>query len=102
MVRRSRSPSTESGRWSMCLQRPRALLLRIRATRALHEFRRYRHRVTCERQTFGTSETMSQEKMIMAKMRAIEAAVQVMLKEGVIAAFGLPGAAINPQYAAMR
>ncbi len=38
----------------------------------------------------------------MAKMRAIEAAVQVMLKEGVTAAFGLPGAAINPLYAAMR
>src|SRR5881628_1573893 len=42
------------------------------------------------------------EKMIMAKMRAIDAAVQVMLKEGVTAAFGLPGAAINPLYAAMR
>src|SRR5437879_10964069 len=38
----------------------------------------------------------------MAKMRAIEAAVEVMLKEGVSAAFGLPGAAINPLYAAMR
>jgi tartronate-semialdehyde synthase len=40
--------------------------------------------------------------MTMAKMRAIEAAVEVMLKEGVTAAFGLPGAAINPLYAAMR
>jgi tartronate-semialdehyde synthase len=40
--------------------------------------------------------------MTMAKMRAIEAAVRVMLKEGVTAAFGLPGAAINPLYAAMR
>src|SRR5439155_408810 len=40
--------------------------------------------------------------MIMAKMRAIEAAVQVMVREGVTAAFGLPGAAINPLYAAMR
>jgi tartronate-semialdehyde synthase len=38
----------------------------------------------------------------MAVMRAIEAAVQVLLKEGVTAAFGLPGAAINPLYAAMR
>src|SRR6195256_1544428 len=38
----------------------------------------------------------------MAKMRAIEAAVQVLLKEGVTAAFGLPGAAINPLYAAMQ
>jgi tartronate-semialdehyde synthase len=35
-------------------------------------------------------------------MRAIEAAVQVLLKEGVTRAFGLPGAAINPFYAAMR
>src|SRR5437868_5141461 len=38
----------------------------------------------------------------MAKIRAIEAAVEVLLKEGVTAAFGLPGAAINPLYAAMR
>src|SRR5437764_4688461 len=38
----------------------------------------------------------------MAKMRAIEAAVQVLRKEGVSAAFGIPGAAINPLYAAMR
>src|SRR5437588_2965110 len=38
----------------------------------------------------------------MSKMRAIEAAVQVMRKEGVTAAFGVPGAAINPLYAAMR
>jgi tartronate-semialdehyde synthase len=38
----------------------------------------------------------------MAKMRAIEAAVHVMAKEGVTIAFGVPGAAINPLYAAMR
>ncbi|MEO6748555.1 MAG: glyoxylate carboligase [Casimicrobiaceae bacterium] len=38
----------------------------------------------------------------MSKMKAIEAAVQVMLKEGVNTAFGVPGAAINPLYAAMR
>jgi tartronate-semialdehyde synthase len=38
----------------------------------------------------------------MARMRAIEAAVQVLRKEGVSAAFGVPGAAINPLYAAMR
>jgi tartronate-semialdehyde synthase len=38
----------------------------------------------------------------MAKMKAVEAAVQVLLKEGVDTAFGLPGAAINPLYAAMR
>src|SRR6266852_4743301 len=40
--------------------------------------------------------------MTMAKMRAIEAAVHVLRKEGVTVAFGLPGAAINPFYAAMR
>src|SRR5262249_13620743 len=38
----------------------------------------------------------------MAKMRAIEAGVEVLRREGVTVAFGLPGAAINPLYAAMR
>ena len=38
----------------------------------------------------------------MTKMRAIEAAVHVMVKEGVTIAFGVPGAAINPLYAAMK
>jgi len=38
----------------------------------------------------------------MAKMRAIEAAVHVLRKEGVDIAFGVPGAAINPLYAAMK
>lgn len=38
----------------------------------------------------------------MAKMKAIEAAVWVMEKEGVTQAFGVPGAAINPLYAALR
>ncbi|WP_421682231.1 glyoxylate carboligase [Stutzerimonas urumqiensis] len=38
----------------------------------------------------------------MARMRAIEAAVMVMRREGVDTAFGIPGAAINPFYAAMR
>src|SRR5436305_5184937 len=38
----------------------------------------------------------------MAKMRAIDAAVRVLEKEGVTCAFGLPGAAINPLYAAMK
>src|ERR1700682_5557329 len=38
----------------------------------------------------------------MARMTAAEAAVQVLRKEGVTTAFGLPGAAINPLYAAMR
>ncbi|MDH5785223.1 MAG: glyoxylate carboligase [Chromatiales bacterium] len=38
----------------------------------------------------------------MAKMRAIEAAVHVLRKEGIDTAFGVPGAAINPMYAAMK
>ncbi len=38
----------------------------------------------------------------MAKMKAALAAVLVMEKEGVTQAFGVPGAAINPLYAAMR
>ena len=32
----------------------------------------------------------------MAKMKAVQAAVLVMEKEGVTQAFGVPGAAINP------
>jgi tartronate-semialdehyde synthase len=38
----------------------------------------------------------------MAKMLATEAAVRVLEAEGVSVAFGVPGAAINPFYAAMR
>ena len=38
----------------------------------------------------------------MAKMKAIEAAVRVLEKEGVTCAFGVPGAAINPLYAALK
>ena len=38
----------------------------------------------------------------MTKMKAIEAAVRVLEKEGVSQAFGVPGAAINPLYAALR
>jgi len=38
----------------------------------------------------------------MPVMRAIEAAVLVMRREGVSAAFGIPGAAINPLYAALK
>ncbi len=38
----------------------------------------------------------------MAKMRAVDAAVAVLRKEGVTTAFGVPGAAINPLYSAMR
>ncbi|MFD2191412.1 glyoxylate carboligase [Pistricoccus aurantiacus] len=38
----------------------------------------------------------------MAKMTAAEAAIHVLKKEGVDVTFGVPGAAINPFYAAMR
>lgn len=38
----------------------------------------------------------------MARMSASEAAVLVMEKEGITDAFGVPGAAINPLYAAMK
>jgi tartronate-semialdehyde synthase len=40
--------------------------------------------------------------MNVAKIRAINAAAQVLCKEGINTAFGVPGAAINPLYAAMR
>ncbi len=38
----------------------------------------------------------------MTRMRAIDAAVHVLEREGITAAFGVPGAAINPFYAALR
>ncbi|MDK4715169.1 glyoxylate carboligase [Rhizobium sp. CNPSo 4039] len=38
----------------------------------------------------------------MAKMRAVDAAVLILEKEGVNCAFGVPGAAINPFYSAMK
>jgi len=38
----------------------------------------------------------------MSKMRAIDAAVHVMEREGITTAFGIPGAAINPLYSAMK
>ena len=38
----------------------------------------------------------------MPKMTAVQAAVRVLESEGVTVAFGVPGAAINPFYAAMR
>ncbi len=38
----------------------------------------------------------------MARMKAVEAAVRVLEREGVTVAFGVPGAAINPFYAALR
>ncbi len=38
----------------------------------------------------------------MARMKAIDAAVRVLEKEGISVAFGVPGAAINPLYAALK
>ena len=38
----------------------------------------------------------------MARMRAIDAAIEVLKKEGISTVFGVPGAAINPMYSAMR
>ncbi|MFM8613643.1 MAG: thiamine pyrophosphate-binding protein, partial [Alphaproteobacteria bacterium] len=38
----------------------------------------------------------------MARMRAVDAAVLILEREGVSCAFGVPGAAINPLYSAMR
>ena len=38
----------------------------------------------------------------MAKMKAVDAAVLILEREGVSVAFGVPGAAINPFYAALR
>ncbi|WP_067564730.1 glyoxylate carboligase [Nocardia acidivorans] len=38
----------------------------------------------------------------MTRMRAVDAAVLILEKEGATQAFGLPGAAINPFYSAMR
>jgi len=38
----------------------------------------------------------------MAKMRAVDAAVRVLEKEGITCAFGVPGAAINPLYSALK
>ncbi|KDP84166.1 glyoxylate carboligase [Cupriavidus basilensis] len=38
----------------------------------------------------------------MPKMRAVDAAIAVLEKEGITTAFGVPGAAINPFYSAMR
>jgi tartronate-semialdehyde synthase len=45
---------------------------------------------------------LTKEELPMATMTAAEAAVRVLEKEGITTAFGVPGAAINPFYAAMR
>ena len=38
----------------------------------------------------------------MAKMRAVDTAAHVLERAGVTVTFGVPGAAINPLYAAIR
>lgn len=38
----------------------------------------------------------------MARMRAAQAAVAILEREGITQAFGVPGAAINPLYAALK
>ena len=38
----------------------------------------------------------------MARMRAVDAAALILEREGVTKAFGVPGAAINPLYSALR
>src|SRR5450830_1437971 len=38
----------------------------------------------------------------MAKMKAVDAVMHVLAKEGCVQAFGVPGAAINPFYSAMK
>ncbi|ALK30985.1 Glyoxylate carboligase [Burkholderia plantarii] len=45
---------------------------------------------------------MIPKETFMAKMRAVDAAVLVLEKEGIQTAFGVPGAAINPFYSALR
>jgi hypothetical protein len=50
----------------------------------------------------GQDSTRKEEFFLMARMRAIEAAVEVLKREGIDTAFGLPGAAIKPMYAAMK
>src|SRR5215210_5481788 len=50
----------------------------------------------------STSPRRSVKEIKMTRMTAAEAAVRVMEQEGVSSAFGVPGAAINPLYAALR
>ena len=38
----------------------------------------------------------------MSRMRAVDAIVRILEKEGATQAFGVPGAAINPLYSAMK
>jgi len=54
------------------------------------------------RRAADREQVLSQEERQMARMRAIDAAVAVLRKEGIDTAFGIPGAAINPLYSALR
>ena len=56
----------------------------------------------CHGARLPTVEATSTRRLDMAKMTAAQAAVLVMEKEGVTQAFGVPGAAINPLYSALR
>src|SRR5699024_5006023 len=44
----------------------------------------------------------NQGRLVMARMRAVDAIVLILEKEGATQAFGLPGAASNPLYSAMK
>src|SRR5699024_6464899 len=44
----------------------------------------------------------NQRRLVMARMRAVDAIVLILEKEGATQAFGLPGAASNPLYSAMK
>ena len=64
-----------------------------------------RQRVTCCRLACRTArrvERATTKEPTMARMTAADAAVAILRAEGVTHAFGVPGAAINPFYAAMR
>src|SRR5438034_6846434 len=50
----------------------------------------------------GRDPSYPDRRSVMPKMRAIDAAVHVLEREGVTTAFGVPGAAINPLYAALK
>ena len=57
----------------------------------------------CDRPSFpGSSRKTTSGRRDMARMRAIDAAVRILEREGVTTAFGVPGAAINPLYSALK
>src|SRR6202000_1842415 len=56
--------------------------------------------IKCLRRDHRIAQT--REMRSMPKMRAIDVAIRILEKEGVTTAFGVPGAAINPLYSAMK